>query len=413
MTKYEPSKKMKILLLNQVFVSPGEPGHTRHFELAQALRRKLHEMVIIASNLNYQTGMPIDPTKNSFFEQDLEEVKVIRIPIYSAIHQSYLSRIRSFLSFMFRSISISMRIPDVDLVMGTTPPLFQALSAWWVAFWRHKPYLLEVRDLWPDFAIDMGVIKNPIVIWLARGLENFLYKRAAKILVNSPAYPEIIEKKGIRKDKIVFIPYGTDIHMFSPKVDGSKVRKDLGIQKEFLVVYTGALGQANDIETVLRAAVLLKQQKNIKIALFGDGKQREKLEANAKRLKLNNAIFAGSRPKKEMPSVVASADACLAILDDIPMFRTTYPNKVFDYMAAGKPTILVIDGVIREVIEKSKGGIFVEPGSAEKLAQSILTLSQNPQAGKKMGLSARDYLVKNFDREQQMQKTIRFLEDLI
>jgi len=404
---------MKILLLNQVFVSPGEPGHTRHFELAQALRQKGHEMVIVASNLNYQTGIPVDPTKKSTFEQNLDGVRVIRIPIYSAIHQSYFSRIHSFLSFMFRSIGVSMRIPDVDLVMGTTPPLFQALSAWWVAFWRHKPFLLEVRDLWPDFAIDMGVIKNPLLIWLAKGLEKFLYKRATRILMNSPAYPSIIEKKGIRKEKIVFIPYGTDISMFSPKVDGSKVRKELGIKKEFLVIYTGALGQANDIDTVLRAAGYLKVHKNIKIALFGDGKQRERLEAEARRLKLDNIIFAGAKPKKEMPSVVAAADACLAILEDIPMFRTTYPNKVFDYMAAGKPTVLVIDGVIREVLEEARGGIFVEPGNADKLAQSILLLSQKPQTGKKMGLSARDYLVKHFDREQQMQKTILFLEGLV
>jgi glycosyltransferase involved in cell wall biosynthesis len=404
---------MKILLLNQVFVSPGEPGHTRHFELAQALRQKGHEMVIIASNLNYQTGIPVDPTKKSTFEQNLDGVKVIRIPIYSAIHQSYFSRIRSFLSFMFRSIGTAKRIPAVDVVMGTTPPLFQALSAWWVAFWRHKPFLLEVRDLWPDFAIDMGVIKNPLLIWLARGLEKFLYKRATRILVNSPAYRSIIEKKGIRKEKIVFIAYGTDIKMFSPKVDGSKVRKELGIKKEFLVVYTGALGQANDISTVLKASSLLLREKNIKIVLFGDGKLRQELEAEARRLKIDNLIFAGSRPKKEMPSIVAAADACLAILEDIPMFRTTYPNKVFDYMAAGKPTILVIDGVIREVLEEAKGGIFVEPGNAEKLAQSILTLSQNPQTGKKMGLSARDSLVKHFDREQQMQKTIQFLEGLV
>jgi len=404
---------MKILLLNQVFVSPEEPGHTRHFELAQGLRQKGHEMVIIASNLNYQTGMPIDPTRSSYFEQNVNGVRVLRVPIYSAIHQSYFSRVRSFLSFMFRSIGVSRFIPDMDLVMGTTPPLFQALSAWWVAFLKHRPFVLEVRDLWPDFAIDMGVIKNPILIWLAEGLERFLYRKANRILVNSPAYPAIIEKKGIRKEKIVFIPYGTDSQIFSPQVDGSNVRKELGIQKEFLVVYTGALGQANDIDTVLRAAVLLKENKKIKIALFGDGKQRARLEAETKHLKLENVIFAGTRPKKDMPGVVAAADACLAILEDIPMFRTTYPNKVFDYMAAGKPTILVIDGVIREVLDEAKGGLFVEPGNAEKLALSILTLSQNPETGKKMGRSARKYLVDHFDRELQMQKTIGFLEGLV
>ena len=350
---------MKILLLNQVFVSPGEPGHTRHYELAQALRQKGHGMVIIASNLNYQTGIPIDPGKKATFEQDLGGLKIIRMPIYSAIHQSYFSRVRSFLSFMARSSRVAMGVKGIDLVMGTTPPLFQALSAWWVAFWRRKPFILEVRDLWPDFAIDMGVIKNPVLIWTARVLEKFLYRRATKILVNSPAYSAIIEKKGIAKEKIEYIPYGTDTEFFSPKADGSKVRKELGIGKEFLVVYTGALGEANDIDTVLKAASLLANEKDIKIVLFGDGKLRKELEAKSRKMKLKNLVFAGAKPKKEMPNVVAAADVCLAILQDIPMFRTTYPNKVFDYMAAGKSTILAIDGVIRRVLQEAHGGIFV------------------------------------------------------
>jgi glycosyltransferase involved in cell wall biosynthesis len=297
--------------------------------------------------------------------------------------------------------------------MGTTPPIFQAVSAWIVALIRRKPFLLEVRDLWPEFGVSMGVLKNPIVIALARWLENFLYARATHILVNSPAYRTYMLDKGVPEKKVTFIPYGTDIDMFNPGVDGSSIRQKLKLEDKFVVLYAGAMGQANDIYTVLRAADRLRNESKIRFVFFGDGKERGRIEEEAKQKKLDNVIFAGVLPKKDMPVVVASADLCLAILQDIPMFRTTYPNKVFDYMAAGRATVLVIDGVIREVIESSDGGVFVAPGNDELLANTIFNLSQNPQRVQQMALNARDYLVKNLNRGDKMDETLRFFQTLV
>jgi glycosyltransferase involved in cell wall biosynthesis len=205
--------------------------------------------------------------------------------------------------------------------------------------------LLEVRDLWPEFAISMGVIKNPVVIALAHWLENFLYARATHILVNSPAYKKYIVSKGVPESKITFIPYGTDIDMFNPNIDGSSVREKLGLKGKFLVLYAGAMGQAHDLYTVLRAAKRLNDQRStprsgsvdeahVKFVFFGAGKERANLEVEAQRLGLENVLFAGICPKKEMPAVIAAADVCLAILQNLEMFHTTYPNKVFDYMAS-------------------------------------------------------------------------------
>ncbi|HSM25739.1 MAG TPA: glycosyltransferase family 4 protein, partial [Anaerolineaceae bacterium] len=345
---------MKILLINQVFVSPNEPGHTRHFEMAKYLQKFGDEMVIVASDMNYQTGQRTIDHKGLVAEQEIEGVRILRSSMVSAIHRSYFWRILSFFSFMFSSIIAAMRVKDVDLIMGTSPPIFQAFSAWLVAFIRRKPFLLEIRDLWPEFIVSMGVFKNPVIIRMARMLEMFLYRRATHILVNSPAYKEYIQTKGISAEKITFIPYGADVSMFHPAVEASDIRTEISLQDKFLVLYTGAMGQANDIYTILRAAKHLHEHKNIQIVLFGDGKERPKLEAETTKLGLDNVTFAGVRPKYQIPAIVASADVCLAILQDIPMFRTTYPNKVFDYMSAGKATILVIDGVIRRVIEESE-----------------------------------------------------------
>jgi glycosyltransferase involved in cell wall biosynthesis len=397
---------LKILLINQAFVSPDEPGHTRHYELAQYLKQHGHELVIVGSDINYQTGERIIQHRGLSAEQDLNGVRVVRAYIYPTLHKSYFWRIFSFISFMFSSMIASMRVKDVDLVMGTTPPIFQAASIWLISFLRKKPFLLEVRDLWPEFGISMGVLKNPIVIWLARWLEMYLYRQADRILVNSPAYVDYMVCKGVKPEKISFIPYGTDVEMFNPDVSGTAFRKRYGLQDHFIVLYAGALGQANDIYTVLRAAERLKSKAKIRILLLGDGKERKHLEGEAARLGLDNVIFAGVVPKKEMPEVIAGADVCLAILQDIPMFRTTYPNKVFDYMAAGKATILVIDGVIRDLVEKSDGGIYVPPGDDARLAETILELSQNPTMLAQMGKAAREYMLRHMDRKNKMTDTM-------
>ena len=403
---------MKILLLNQAFVSPDEPGHTRHFEMAQYLRARGHELVIVASDLNYQTGQRTVARRGLFAEQVIDGVRILRAYIYPALHRSYFWRVISFLSFMFSSVWTALTVRDADLIMGTTPPIFQALSAWVVALIRRKPFLLEVRDLWPEFGVSMGVLKDPFVIALARWLEKFLYARATHILVNSPAYKKYLLGKGVPAGKVTYIPYGTDVDMFNPAVDGSPVRAKLGLEDEFIVLYAGALGQANDIDTLLRAAERLKDEAGIRFVLFGDGKERVRLESEAARLKLANVTFAGVCPKKEMPLVIAASDVCLAILQDVPMFRTTYPNKVFDYMSAARATVLVIDGVVRDVIEASGGGVFVQPGNDEQLAQTIRGLSQDPQRVRRMGVNAREYLVRYLDRRDKLEETLKLLESL-
>ena len=249
---------MKILLINQAFVSPDEPGHTRHYELAQFLRQQGHELVIVGSDINYQTGERIVQHPGLAVEQDIDGVRVVRAYIYPAIHRSYFWRIISFISFMISSVIASLRVKDIDLVMGTTPPIFQAVSIWLISLLRKKPFLLEVRDLWPEFGVSMGVLKNPVIIQLARWLEKFLYNRADKILVNSPAYVDYMIGKGVDPAKVAFIPYGTDVEMFNPRENGESFRSKFGMKSKFLVLYAGALGQANDIYTLLRAAARIK-----------------------------------------------------------------------------------------------------------------------------------------------------------
>jgi glycosyltransferase involved in cell wall biosynthesis len=401
-------RPLHLLLVHQAFVTPREHGGTRHYEFGQHWVRSGNRMTVVASDRSYQTG-------EKWGEGEIESsqgLDIRRAYTYPSLHRSFVWRVVSFLSFAVTSLIAGLRARDVHVVMGTTPPMPQALTAWLIAALKRRPFLLEVRDLWPEFAIDMGVLKNKIVIWIARRLERFLYARANHILVNSPAYRDhLIQEKGISPAKITLIANGVDANLFK-ETPAADMRGLLGINGEFVAMYAGALGLANDIRLVLDTAERLSTEPSVRIVLVGDGKERANLERQARTAGLRNVIFAGSQPKASIPAYLAAADCCIAVLQNIPMFTTTYPNKVFDYMAAGKPTVLAIDGVIRKVIEAAQGGIFVRPGDPDAMAEAILQLQRDRKTAVQMGANAQRFVAKNFDRAQQAQQFIALVSTL-
>lgn len=397
------------LLIHQAFVGPGEAGGTRHYELARHCAAAGHRFTIVASPVSYLSGRRETAGGQG---EVVSGVRVVRAYTLPTLHRSFVWRVVSFLSFMVSATVRALQADRVDLVMGTTPPLFQALSAWVVSRWRRRPFLLEVRDLWPQFAVDMGLLTQPLFIALARRLESFLYEHADHILVNSPAYRDYLLGRGVPSTKVSFIPNGVDPTMFDPADRGEAWRQRWGVENRFVVIYAGALGPANDIPTLLRAAARLRERPDIHFLLVGDGKERSRLEAQAAAEGLTNVTFTGAVPKEQMPAVLAAGDACVAILRDIPSFRTTYPNKVFDYMAAGRPTVLAIDGVIRQVLESARAGVFVPPGDDAALAAAVLQLAADREAARAMGEAARRHVVAHFDRRIQAEAFCRLLARL-
>ena len=360
---------MHILLIHQAFASLEEPGGTRHHELARFLARQGHKVSIIASPVSYLTG---EIQEGKRIEEDFGGlIKIYRTYTYSALHKSFVHRIFSFFSFMISSFFRSISIKNVDLVWGTTPPIFQSVSAWLISRLKGVPFLLEVRDLWPEFAIAVGVLRNPFLIKISYWLEKFLYKHADQIIVNSPGFIELVKEKGGRK--ISLIPNGADIALFND-INIPEIRKNLGWTDQFIVLYAGAHGMSNDLGIVLKAAHLLKVEGQIHFILLGDGKEKPALIREAEKLDLPNLTFLDPVPKSKIAEFLSAADACIAILKPIEMYKTTYPNKVFDYMAARKPVLLAIDGVIRDVVEKAGGGVFCTPGDPKTLAAGIMNL---------------------------------------
>lgn len=387
---------MHILLIHQAFVALDEAGGTRHHELARYLAGRGHRVTVIASTVSYLTGKAnvVDS-----FNEEIEgggRISVLRARTYPALHRSFVHRVFSFFSFMASSFLIGLKIHQVDLVWGTSPPIFQGVTAWLLACLKRAPLIFEVRDLWPAFAIQVGVLRNPLLIRLSQWLERFLYRRADRVMVNSPGFIEHVRRGGGRRVELV--PNGVESQMFDPYASGIAFRQEHNLEGRFVALYAGAHGLSNDLGILLQAAQRLIDRPEISIVLLGDGKEKPALMAQAAELGLTNLHFLAPVPKAGMAEALAAADACIAILKPIPLYATVYPNKVFDYMAAGRPVILAIDGVIRQVVEQAQGGVFIPPGDAAALAQAILRLADDPQQARQMGLNGRNYAEANFDR---------------
>lgn len=391
-------RPVRALLIHQAFVAPDEPGGTRHFELARHAVRAGDAFTIVASPVSYLTGRAGGGAATEVHDG----VRVLRAWTPGAAHRSFVRRVLGFLAFMASSVLAARKAGPVDVVIGTSPPIFQAVSAWFVAAVRRRPFLLEVRDLWPEFAVDIGVLRNPLLIAASTRLARFLYRRATHVVVNSPAYREHLAGLAVPRAKISLVANGVDPGMFDPAERGTALREAWGAGPGTTVVaYTGAIGLANDLDTLLRAAERLRERDDVLFVLVGDGKERPRLEREAAERGLDRVRFAGTLPKSRMREALGAADVCVATLRDIPMFRMPYPNKVFDYMAAGRPVVLGIAGVIRDVVERAGCGIPVPPGDDAALAAAVERLAGDAEERARLGRAGRAHVERHFDRKDQ------------
>jgi glycosyltransferase involved in cell wall biosynthesis len=402
---------MHILLIHQAFAALDEAGGTRHHELARYLAAKGHRVTVIASPVSYLTGSR-KPGKFQWVQSqdDGPLIRILRTYTVSALHRSFVHRVISFVSFMLSSLVAGLSVRSVDLIWGTSPPIFQGITAWLLSRLKGVPFLFEVRDLWPAFAIEVGVLRNPILVNASLWLEKFLYRQADRVVVNSPGYIEHVQQKGARR--VELIPNGADPEMFEPEGDGGPFRQAHGLGQRFTVVYAGAHGMSNDLGVVLETASILRNDVHIVFLFLGDGKEKACLVEQAGRMGLTNVIFLPPVPKMEMSQALAAADACIAILKPISLYKTTFPNKVFDYMAAGRPVILAIDGVIREVVREAGAGIPVGPGNPQAMAEAIQNLAAREDRGRSFGAAGRSYIEEHYHRADLAEKLALLVEEM-
>jgi len=408
---------MHILLIHQAYTSLDEPGGTRHHELARFLAAQGNSVTVIASPISYLTGKELGSQKEEIeiYKDDtgkpVGQLRILRTYVYPALHRSFVHRTINFFSFMASSFLAGLGVKQVDLVWGTSPPIFQAVTAWLLARLKGIPILFEVRDLWPAFAVQVGVLRHPVLIRASEWLERFLYRRADVMVINSPGFLQHVQARGARRVQV--LPNGSDTQMFQPGSGGAEIRRQHGLEAKFVALYAGAHGISNDLEIVLQAACECRDHQDLVFALVGDGKEKVRLMETAQQLGLQNILFLPPVPKRGMPALLDAADVCIGILKAVPLYATVYPNKIFDYMAAEKPVILAMEGVIREVVEKAEAGIPVPVGDSHALAEAVLRLKSEPDLARQMGKHGRRYVIEHFDRPQLADRLLRVMENLV
>jgi glycosyltransferase involved in cell wall biosynthesis len=354
----------------------------------------------MAGTFNYLTAeVPAEFRGRFTVREQLDGYEVLRSWTYAGYHKGFGHRVITLLSFMVTSLLAGIREPRPDVIAPCTPPFFLGITGYLLSVWHRAPLVYEVRDLWSEVAFELGIVKNRWIIWGVRRLERFLYSRSRFMVINSPGFIKPLEAMGVPPERIRLVPNGVDLSEFRPMPDArDRVRRTHGWEGKFVVMYAGSLGMANGLTMILNAAERMRDEPEVLFVLVGDGQLRSELEADARARGLHNVVFTGAVPKQRVPEMLSGADAGLATLLNTPLFRTVFPNKVFDYMACGKPTLIAIDGVIRDVIDKSQGGVFVPPQDDVALVEGVRWLRDNPDEASAMGARAVSYVREHFDR---------------
>jgi len=398
---------MKILLIHQYFLEKNDGGGSRFNEMTKTWGKQGHEITVLAGMVHYATGKKIDKYKGRHFDYQegfYTNVDVMRCHVSEAYNINFIGRLWAYFSFVFSSIwaGLFKVKKKYDVILVTSPPLFVGITAYILSIFKRKPFVFEIRDLWPESAIDTGVLTNKLIINFAYWFEKIIYKKASLINVLTPAFRDkLINNKNVPKEKVIFIPNAADFSLAekieSSDFNSSDFKEKLGLKGKFVITYVGAHGVANHLIQLVDAAERL-QDTNVVFQLIGAGMKKQELKEEVKKKKLKNIIFVDSVPKSEVFKYILASDMGASVLKKVDTFKTIYSNKTFDYMSCKKPTLLLIDGVSRELVETANCGVYAEPENIDDIVEKVNWSYGHRQDLPNMGENGYMYAKKHFDR---------------
>ena len=410
---------MKILLIHQYFLEKDDGGGSRFNEMTRTWAEAGHEVTVLAGMVHYTTGKKRDRYRGKFTYRDAygPGVTVWRSHVSEAYNVNFLGRLWAYFSFVFSSIWAGLfKVRGKhDVILVTSPPLFVGITAWVLSLLKRTPFVFEVRDLWPESAIDTGVLQNGFIIRLAYWFEGFIYRRAKLINVLTPAFRDkLIREKGVPPEKVLFIPNAADFSLsdslLNGRFDREEFRRRHGLTGKTVITYVGAHGVANHLIQVLDTAELLRDT-NVLFQLIGAGMRKPHLVEEARRRGLDNVKFVDPVPKSEVFEYILASDFGTSVLKRVDTFKTIYSNKTFDYMSCQLPILMVIDGVSRELVETAGCGVYVEPENPADFAAKIRAYLEVPAEERHaQGLSGYRYAKQHFDREVLAQQYLAAME---
>jgi glycosyltransferase involved in cell wall biosynthesis len=364
---------MKVLFITDNFPPEVNAPASRTYEHTKRWVESGIDVTVITCAPNFPEGRVYDGYRNAWrFVEEIDGIRVVRVKTFITSNEGFVLRTLDYLSFMISALFVGVFEKRPDIVVGTSPQFFSALGAWLLSVLKWRPFVFELRDLWPASIVTVGAMKRGSAIRLLERLELFLYRRATVIVSVTESFKHDLVERGIDKNKICVVRNGVDLSRYQPRRRSIELAKRLGVKGKFVVAYLGTHGMAHALDNVLRAAQLLVDDPDIVFLLVGHGAQKKMLQTRAAEMKLNNVVFHKSVSKDRMPEFWSICDVALVHLKDDPAFASVIPSKIFEAFGMGKPIIIVQpDGEAADLVREAGAGEWIPPEQPQALARTV------------------------------------------
>jgi glycosyltransferase involved in cell wall biosynthesis len=411
-TSNQKSRVMHILIFCHYYPPEVNAPASRTYEHACAWAAAGNRVTVITSAPNHPTGVLYKGYKNSFFQIEINDgVEVVRVWTYLAQNAGFARRTLNYLSFMITALIAVPRIDRPDVILATSPQFFCGLAGLGAHWLRGVPWVLEIRDLWPESIVSVGAMKKGFFIRCLEWIEKQVYRKADRVVCVTDSFVSHITSRRGRND-VAVIKNGVNLDIFSRGANAELTKARFGLQGRVVAAYVGTHGMAHGLDVVLDAARLLSSYPGIGFLLVGDGAELAQLKKRARELRLDNLHIAGQLPRNEMPDIWSATDISLILLKKSDTFKSVLPSKMFEAMAMQCPIVLGVEGEARELLSSAEAGIAIVPENAEELAEAVLTLAEDKHMAAYFGANGLAHVKEHFDRKLLADRFLDLLKDV-
>jgi glycosyltransferase involved in cell wall biosynthesis len=393
----------------------GAPS-ARTFEHARHWASVGHDVTVVTGFPNHPTGV-IHPEYRGYFvkRERVEGIDLLRAWVYVAPNKGFTKRILNFLSFFFSSMALGAALTSrPDVIVGTSPQFFCAVAAYCLSVIKRAPFVFEVRDIWPQSAVELGALKNRFLIRLLEAIENHLYRRAALIVPVADSTLRYLIGKGVPVEKISVIPNGVDAKYLSlAQATSDPLREKLGLEGKFIVSYIGTHGMSHALEVLLQAAKKLETDPAIHFLFVGEGAEKESLKRLASESRLTNVTFIDQQPREALLSYYHVSEVSVVPLKRLPIFKKVLPSKLFELMGVGCPIICGVEGEAARLVASAGSGLCIEPENVDALVEAICRLRDDRELREGMREKGPVFVRTHYLRSVLAERYLRALEKVI
>ena len=404
-------RPLRVTFLTHYFPPEVGPAQTRLHELAKRLIAAGETVTVVTGFPNYPTGEIFPGYRGKRFMVDsVDGIRVLRTWVFATRSRGFIGRLLNYFSFPVFSLLAVRRLGPTDIIYVQSPPLFTGLAALWFSRLKRAPFIFNVSDIWPQSAVELGVLKNRLAIRLAEWLEHHIYRRATRITVPTPGILERLAARGVPRDKIFLLTNGVDTAAYNVTSPDRELAQRLGLDGHKVFMYAGLHGLAQGLDVILEAAKLTRNP-DVLYVLVGDGANKPALVAKAQAEGISNVRFLPIQPTSTLPALLNLVYATVIPLRRLDLFKAALPSKLFDSMAAGRPIVAPLWGEAAALVEAAACGLVVEPEDARAVQEAVEKLAADPELAQRLGEQGRRYVVEHFNRDDIAKRLIELLEE--